>query len=563
MVDVRAIGAGGGSIAQRRGGRLPARRAARARAPCPGPPATAAAASCRPSPTPTSCSGSSTRSTSSAGGSGSTPTAARRAIDAHVARAARPRGRGGGRRHQARRRRANGRPAANRDDRAGPRPAGLRAATPSAAPAPTHAPAFALELVDERARARKPVGALGARRGRLRHRAHARARGADAALPDGRRRPTSSPNGWSRSSAGSRRRAHERLAAQGVPEDATELVAAGRSAVHAPDEDASGPVPAARSTRLLEDFLRAYAQALRRRGAIPETSRVRARDLRRRRRQGRLPRPQLARLRAGRRGRAAAARGNAPRLRRRARSRSSRRRSTTGPELRPGNRLAGPAIVEYPGTTVALLSGQDARASTSCSGSRSRDDGRAPTTSSGPSPADWDELLARARGRPGHVRDRPPQARGDQRGAGDRAEGGLGLADRHRRERLQQRALHRRRPDRLDGPAGRLPQRARCRSSSGTSRSCSRDEHRRRRHVRRQRPVLRRRPPPRRLARRADLPRRPAPRLGRRRRAPGRHGRHEHRLDLGPRAGEAAGGPDDAADEADRPRAAPRRTSGG
>ena len=46
-------------------------------------------------------------------------------------------------------------------------------------------------------------------------------------------------------------------------------------------------------------------------------------------------------------------------------------------------------------------------------------------------------------------------------------------------------------------------------------------------------------------------------RLGRRRRAPGRHGRHEHWLDLGPRAGEAAGGPDDAADEADRPRAAP------
>jgi N-methylhydantoinase A len=32
-----------------------------------------------------------------------------------------------------------------------------------------------------------------------------------------------------------------------------------------------------------------------------------------------------------------------------------------GPSLRPDNRLAGPAIVEYPGTTVAVLSGQEAR----------------------------------------------------------------------------------------------------------------------------------------------------------------------------------------------------------
>ena len=64
-IDVRSIGAGGGSIA--RGElRRAARRARRAPAPIPGRPATAAAARRRPRPTPTSCSACSTRIISSA-----------------------------------------------------------------------------------------------------------------------------------------------------------------------------------------------------------------------------------------------------------------------------------------------------------------------------------------------------------------------------------------------------------------------------------------------------------------------------------------------------------------
>ena len=127
-----------------------------------------------------------------------------------------------------------------------------------------------------------------------------------------------------------------------------------------------------------------------------------------------------------------------------------------------------------------------------------------------------------------------------------------------RRERLQQRPLHGGRPHRVDGPAGRLPQRLDA-DRPPVRQGALRRRHQRRRHVRGQRPVLRRGPPSRHLARRADLPRRPAARLGGRRCAPGRHGRHEHRLDLGPGAGEGAGGADDAADEADRPRAAAAR----
>ena len=63
----------------------------------------------------------------------------------------------------------------------------------------------------------------------------------------------------------------------------------------------------------------------------------------------------------------------------------------------------------------------------------------------------------RAPARPGHLRGDPAQARGDQHGAGDHAQGGLGLADRDRGQRLQQRPLPAGRRDRLDGAAGRLP----------------------------------------------------------------------------------------------------------
>ena len=66
MIDIRTIGAGGGSIAWiDKGGML--RSARRALAPNPGRPATAAAASRRPSPTPMCCSAESIRTISSAG----------------------------------------------------------------------------------------------------------------------------------------------------------------------------------------------------------------------------------------------------------------------------------------------------------------------------------------------------------------------------------------------------------------------------------------------------------------------------------------------------------------
>ena len=74
--------------------------------------------------------------------------------------------------------------------------------------------------------------------------------------------------------------------------------------------------------------------------------------------QGHLPRPQLARHEVA--GEDAAARGT-----RRAFDAAQGSFVDTatyaGPELRPGNRLPGPAIIEYPGTTVVVLSGQHAR----------------------------------------------------------------------------------------------------------------------------------------------------------------------------------------------------------
>jgi N-methylhydantoinase A len=110
--------------------------------------------------------------------------------------------------------------------------------------------------------------------------------------------------------------------------------------------------------RLLDDFLEAYGRRYSR-DAIPETSGfelvtfvVEAR--------GSLPRPQLARYEHEGEDASAAARGV-----RRAFDAAAEAFVETaiysGPELRPGNTLAGPAIVEYPGTTVVALSGQTAR----------------------------------------------------------------------------------------------------------------------------------------------------------------------------------------------------------
>ena len=76
--------------------------------------------------------------------------------------------------------------------------------------------------------------------------------------------------------------------------------------------------------------------------------------------QGSLPRPRLARYEPAGEDASAAARGT-----RRAFDAAQESFVETtiyaGPELRPGNRIAGPAIFEYPGTTVAVLSGQEAQ----------------------------------------------------------------------------------------------------------------------------------------------------------------------------------------------------------
>jgi N-methylhydantoinase A len=144
------------------------------------------------------------------------------------------------------------------------------------------------------------------------------------------------------------------LAEQGVPEDRREL--ARLVEVRFTRQTKALPVPYRGSVEtLLEDFLARYAQ---RYGAeaVPDTAGfelvtfvVAA--------TGRLPRPQPARH--------ARAAGE-PRIKatRRAYDAASDDFADTpvydGAGLRPGHRLEGPAIVEYPGTTVALLSGQTA-----------------------------------------------------------------------------------------------------------------------------------------------------------------------------------------------------------
>ena len=149
--------------------------------------------------------------------------------------------------------------------------------------------------------------------------------------------------------------AHERLGAQGVPEDRRELVRL--IEVRFTRQTKAIPVRYEGAVdRLLVEFLRLYGVRYSP-DAVPETAGfelvtfiVEAR--------GRLARPKLARH---------AREGDDPT----AASRGTRRAYDPkdeafvdatifdGRALRPGNRLVGPAIVEYPGATVAVISGQE------------------------------------------------------------------------------------------------------------------------------------------------------------------------------------------------------------
>jgi N-methylhydantoinase A len=150
------------------------------------------------------------------------------------------------------------------------------------------------------------------------------------------------------------RRALDGLAEQGVPEERREL--ARLVEVRFTRQTKALPVPYRGSVeKLIDDFLARYAQ---RYGAeaVPDTAGfelvtfvVAA--------TGRLPRPRPARH-------ARATVGPRAGATRRAYDAGTNAFTDTpvydGAELRPGDRLKGPAIVEYPGTTVALLSGQAA-----------------------------------------------------------------------------------------------------------------------------------------------------------------------------------------------------------
>jgi N-methylhydantoinase A len=152
-------------------------------------------------------------------------------------------------------------------------------------------------------------------------------------------------------------RADERLAAQDVAQDRrrkTRLVE-----VRFTRQTKALPVPYRGSVaELLEEFLRLYSIRYSA-DAIPETSGfelvtfvVEALGL--------LPRPQLARYDAAGEDASTALRGT-----RRVYDPTADAFVETpiydGAALRPGNRLAGPAVVEYPGTTVALVTAQIAR----------------------------------------------------------------------------------------------------------------------------------------------------------------------------------------------------------
>ncbi len=221
---------------------------------------------------------------------------------------------------------------------------------------PTHAPAFALELVDElHVPASQSVhSALGAVASDI-------ALTLDLAAPVRLSRTGGGaevePERLEEIFSGLEARAHERLGVQGVPEERRTLVR--QVEVRFTRQTKTIPVQYQGSvTRLLDDFLRAYGRRYSQ-DAIPETSGfelvtfvVEA--------QGSLPRPRLARYEPAGEDASAAARGT-----RRAFDAAQESFVETtiyaGPELRPGNKIAGPAIFEYPGTTVAVLSGQEAQ----------------------------------------------------------------------------------------------------------------------------------------------------------------------------------------------------------
>jgi N-methylhydantoinase A len=151
-------------------------------------------------------------------------------------------------------------------------------------------------------------------------------------------------------------RARAALGAQAVPEERREL----RRVVEVrfTRQTKALPVPFRGSVAaVLEDFLALYA---RRYGAeaVPETAGfelvtflVEAR--------GRLPRPRLARHPLDGPDASHARRGARP-VYDAASGAFVETPILDGPSLRPGNRIAGPAVIEYPGTTVALLSDQAA-----------------------------------------------------------------------------------------------------------------------------------------------------------------------------------------------------------
>jgi N-methylhydantoinase A len=220
----------------------------------------------------------------------------------------------------------------------------------------THAPAFALDIVDEiHVPASQSVhSALGAVASDI-------ALTLELAVPmrlsRGGGGAEADPVRIERIFAGLEERADERLAAQDVPEDRrrkTRLVE-----VRFTRQSKALPVPYHGSVpRLLEDFLQAYSVRYSPQ-AIPETAGfelvtfvVEALGL--------LDRPQLARYEDAEEDASDARRG-ARRVYDPGLDAFVDTPIYRGEELRPGNRLTGPAVVEYPGTTVALVTGQAAR----------------------------------------------------------------------------------------------------------------------------------------------------------------------------------------------------------
>jgi N-methylhydantoinase A len=221
---------------------------------------------------------------------------------------------------------------------------------------PTHAPAFALDVVDTvLVPASQSVhSALGAIASDV-------ALTVEVAAPmrlsrDGGGAEVD-PEELERLFAGLEERARASLRAQGVDGDRGELHRFVE--VRFARQTKALPVPYRGSVQqLLRDFLAAYAQ---RYGAesVPDTAGfelvtfvVEAR--------GRLPRPQLTRHPAAGDDASSALRG-----RRAVYDAALDDFADTpvydGPSLRPGNRIEGPAVVEYDATTVALPSGQEAR----------------------------------------------------------------------------------------------------------------------------------------------------------------------------------------------------------